>query len=168
MAAADTNRKRTCAANFTSINILWCSVCSTARCPSDNTLCRPVTPCDATMAAANYAGHWSAAVSQSSHAACLASICLSLSLALFLSLSLTACLPACLPVDIRLDEYLNCLYCWWISAGSAFASTGSWYEWKCLPGRRLQLEAAQDSSGGWLAGDCLCLLPLDKCLQWAC
>lgn len=48
-----------------------------------------------------------------------------------LSDCLPGCLTAWLPVDIRLDEYLNCLYCWWISTGPRRLPARSWYGWKC-------------------------------------
>lgn len=37
---------------------------------------------------------------------------------------MAACCCCCLAVDIRLDEYLNCLYCWWISAGCRLVDPG--------------------------------------------
>lgn len=163
MAAADTNRKRTCAANFTSINILWNSVCSTRRRHATLTLwC--VAPLRRQLRPAT-----GAAVSQSSHAATVAcrlpaSPCPP---SLFFA-ALSDCLPGCLaawvPVDIRLDEYLNCLYCWWISDGPRRLPVArSWYGWKCCRGWRLEAAAVAAHSP---VRDSVCLASLDKCHQW--
>lgn len=131
MAAADTNRKRTCAANFTSINILWNSVCSTRR--------RQATRCDALRHyAANYgrplAAHQYRNLLTRQPSPPQSVLCSLPRLSCWLS-ALADCLPGCLtawlPVDIRLDEYLNCLYCWWISTGPRRLPARSWYGWKC-------------------------------------
>lgn len=103
------NRKRVCAANFTSINILWNPVCRTLR------------------AALSRRNGWVGVLGTGRGY-------------LLTWLPCAFCrLPGC---RYPVDEYLNCLYCWWISAG-------------CLPLPFV-----------WNGGQCKCLRGADKLPRW--